>query len=88
MSEAAKTRRADRKTARETKKADIQGGASRKEAKDAKHALKSTDRAQWKADGKSIGQSISSDSDDVGTAVSDAVTDVAKDVAENPEDLV
>ena len=84
MSEAAKTRRVDRKAARETKKADIQSGASRKDARDAKHAIKSSDRAQWKADGKSIGQSISSDSDAVGQVVSDA----AKDVAENPEDLV
>ena len=88
MSEAAQTRRSDRETARETKKTDIQNGESRQDAKDAKHALKTTDRAQWKADGKSIGQSISSDSGDVGQDVSDAATDVAKDVAKNPEDLV
>ena len=81
MSEASQTRRSDRKTARETKKADIQSGASRKDAKDAKHALKSTDRAQWKADGNSIGITA-------GTTISDAAKDVAEDIAENPEDLV
>jgi hypothetical protein len=81
MSEASKTRRSDRQQARQTKKADIQSGDSRQEAKDAKHAMKSTDRAQWKADGNSIG--ISAD-----TTISDAAKDVAKDIADNPEDLV
>ena len=84
MSESSQARRADRKEARETKKSDIQNGESRQDARDAKHALKSSDRTQWKADGQSIAQSISSDSDDVGSAV----TDVAKDVAENPESLL
>ena len=65
-------------------KEDIQNGESRKDARDAKHALKSSDRAQWKPDGQSIAQSIKSDSSDVG----DAVSDVAKDIAENPEDLL
>jgi len=81
MSEAAQTRRSDRETARETKKTDIQNGESRQDAKDAKHALKSTDRSQWKADGNSIG--ISAD-----TTITDAAKDVAKDIADNPEDLV
>ena len=81
MSEASKTRRSDRQQARQTKKADIQNGDSRQEARDAKHAIKSTDRAQWKADGNSIG--ISAD-----TTITDAAKDVAKDIADNPEDLV
>ena len=55
MGTAAKTRRSDRQQARQTKKADIQNGDSRSEARDAKHTIKSTDRAQWKAEGKSIG---------------------------------
>jgi hypothetical protein len=81
MGTAAKTRRSDRQQARQTKKADIQSGDSRQEAKDAKHAIKSTDRAQWKADGNSIGITA-------GTTISDAAKDVAKDIADNPEDLV
>ena len=77
----AKTRRSDRQAARQTKKADIQNGDSRPEARDAKHAIKSTDRAQWKAEGQSICQSAS-------TTLSDAAKDVAKDITDNPEDLV
>jgi hypothetical protein len=88
MGTSAKTRRADRQQARQTKKADIQNGDSRKEARDAKHALKSTDRAQWKAEGKSIGQSIESGTASVGDAVADGAKDVAKEIADNPEDLV
>ena len=81
MSEASKTRRSDRQQARQTKKADIQSGDSRQEAKDAKHAMKSTDRAQWKADGNSIGITA-------GTTISDAAKDVATDIADNPESLL
>lgn len=88
MGTAAKTRRSDRQQARQTKKADIQNGDSRSEAIDAKHAIKSTDRAQWKAEGKSIGQSIESGADSVGDVVGDAAKDAAKDIADNPEDLV
>ena len=86
MSEAAQTRRSDRKTARETKKADIQSGASIKDARDAKHAIKSSDRAQWKADGKSIGQSIKDNP--VSDAVADGAKDAAEEIVKNPEDLV
>lgn len=86
MSEAAKTRRVDRKAARETKKADIQSGASRKDARDAKHALKSSDRAQWKADGQSIGQSIKDNP--VSDAIADGAKDAADEIVKNPEDLV
>jgi len=81
MSEAAQTRRSDRETARETKKTDIQNGESRQDAKDAKHALKSTDRSQWKADGNSIGITA-------GTTISDAAKDVATEIADNPESLL
>jgi len=81
MSEASQTRRSDRETARETKKTDIQNGESRQDAKDAKHALKSTDRAQWKADGNSIG--VTAD-----TTLSDAAKDVATEIADNPESLL
>ena len=86
MSEAAKTRRADRKAARETKKADIQSGASRKDARDAKHAIKSSDRAQWKADGQSIDQSIKDNP--VSDAIADGARDAADEIVKNPEELV
>jgi hypothetical protein len=85
MGKAAKTRRTDRKEARQTKKTDIKNGESRKEARDAKHALKSSDRAQWKADGESIDQSIKDNP--VSDAIADGVKDTADEIAKNPEDL-
>ncbi len=88
MGTSSKTRRADRKQARQTKKADIKNGDSKKEARDAKHALKSSDRAQWKADGQSIGEAINDGTDSVGDAIADGAKDIGKEIAENPEDLV
>ena len=88
MGKGAKTRRADRKEARQTKKADIQSGESRKEAREAKHSTKSADRAEWKQEGVSIGQSIESDSSSVGDAIADGGKEVLKEVSENPEDFV
>ncbi len=71
MGKGAQTRRADRKTAREEKKTDIQDGDSRKEAREDKHQTKAQDRTGWEDNGDAIGQSISAAALDVGDAIID-----------------
>ena len=71
MGKGAQTRRADRKTAREEKKTDIQDGESRKEAREDKHQTKAQDRTDWDGDDDSIGQSISAAASDVGNEIID-----------------
>ena len=71
MGKGAQTRRADRKTAREEKKTDIQDGESRKEAREDKHETKAQDRTDWDGDDDSIGQSISAAASDVGNEIID-----------------
>ena len=69
MGKGAQTRRADRETAREEKKTDIQDGESRKEAREDKHQTKTQDKAVWESDDDSVGQSISAAASDVGNAI-------------------
>lgn len=71
MGKGEQTRRADRETAREEKKTDIQDGESRKEAREDKHETKAQDRTDWDGDDDSIGQSISAAASDVGNAIID-----------------
>ena len=71
MGKGAQTRRADRETAREEKKTDIQDGESRKEAREDKHQTKAQDRTDWNGDDDSIGQSISAAASDVGNEIID-----------------
>lgn len=71
MGKGAQTRRADRQSARQEKKTNIDNGMSRKEARETKHETKEQDRRNWDMNDDGIGQSIS----DVGIAIGDAVID-------------
>jgi hypothetical protein len=71
MGKGAQTRRADRQSAREEKKTNIESGMDRKEARETKHETKQEDRKSWEDNGDAIGQSIAA----LGTAIGDAIVD-------------
>ena len=75
MGKGAQTRRADRQSARQEKKTDIQNGESRKEARENKHETKHEDRTDWQANGDGIGQSIADLGSEIGNDVADAIID-------------
>ena len=71
MGKGAQTRRADRESARQEKKTNIDNGMDRKEARETKHETKQDDRKVWEDNGDGIGQSIT----ELGAAIGDAIVD-------------